>query len=172
MSDYTVNLAGVIRESIVDGPGIRFVVFTQGCPHRCPGCHNPETHEFGIGKDTDIDRILAAFDENPMLEGVTLSGGEPFSQPAPLAALAKEIHKRGRSVFCYSGWTFEELLEKGKEEPEVMELLKECDHLVDGRFVLELRDLSLLFRGSQNQRVLDVPKSLEAGEAIWDERYR
>ena len=167
-----IRLAGVVRESIVDGPGIRFVVFTQGCPHRCPGCHNPETHEFGTGKDTDLDKILEAFDKNPMLEGITLSGGEPFSQPAPLAELAKEIHKRDKSVFCYSGWTFEELLENGKEDPAVMDLLKECDYLVDGRFVLELRDLSLLFRGSQNQRVLDVKKSLETGEAVWDERYR
>ena len=167
-----INLAGIIRESIVDGPGIRFVVFCQGCSHRCPGCHNPETHEAGIGKDTPITKILEEFDKNPMLDGVTLSGGEPFEQPEAMAELAKAVRERGKTVFVYSGYTFEELMDLRDSRPGVKELLEYSDRLMDGRFVLELRNLSLRFRGSSNQRILDVPASLAAGEAVWDEELR
>lgn len=166
-------MAGIVRESIVDGPGIRFVVFCQGCSHDCPGCHNPETHEPGIGKDTAVSRILEAFDKDPLLDGITLSGGEPFEQPGPMAVLAQGIKDRGKSVFAYSGYTFEQLMDRADSgEHEVLDLLRLCDYLVDGPFILAQRDLSLPWRGSQNQRVLDVPASLAAGEAVWAEQYR
>ncbi len=151
-----LRLSGVIEESIVDGPGIRFVIFTQGCPHHCPGCHNPQTHDFSGGFDADIPAILAGIRENPLLDGVTLSGGEPFCQAEALLPLVQEIRKLGKTVFAYSGYTLEQLLELGKTQPAVLKLLKLCDTLVDGPYVEALRDLNLEFRGSSNQRVLDL----------------
>ena len=162
-----LRIAGIIRESVVDGPGIRFVVFAQGCPHHCPGCHNPETHPFDGGKLVPISRILEEIAKNPLLKGITLSGGEPFCQPGPLAELAQAVHARGLDVMTYTGFTWEQLLEKEKMEPEVGALLRECDVLVDGRFLLEEKSLLLKFRGSANQRILDVPKSRAAGGPVW-----
>lgn len=162
-----LRISGVIRESVVDGPGIRFVVFTQGCPHHCPGCHNPETHSFEGGKLVDIERIAGEILKNPLLKGVTLSGGEPFCQPGPLAELAHAVHAKGLDVMVYSGYTFEELLKRGEAEPDVLALLNETDVLVDGRFVEAEKSLMLKFRGSKNQRIMDVPQSLAKGEAVW-----
>ena len=104
----TLDLAGIVRESIVDGPGIRFVVFCQGCPHNCEGCHNPATHEFGAGKETPVERILAEIDKDPLLDGVTLSGGDPCCQPVPMAASAKGVKERGKNVLAFTGFTYEE----------------------------------------------------------------
>ena len=115
----TLDLAGIVRESIVDGPGIRFVVFCQGCPHNCEGCHNPATHEFGAGKETAVERILAEIDKDPLLDGVTLSGGEPFCQPVPMAAIARGVKERGKNVFAFTGFTYEEL-----EPASITELFK------------------------------------------------
>jgi anaerobic ribonucleoside-triphosphate reductase activating protein len=157
----TVRLSGIIRQSIVDGPGLRFVVFTQGCPHACPGCHNPHTHDFNGGYDCRIDRIITAIDENPLLRGVTLSGGEPFCRARELVPLAKAVKERGLDIFCYSGYAFEELLELAKEDEYVSDLLASIDVLVDGRYEQTQRDLSLRFRGSRNQRVIDIPTSLK-----------
>lgn len=159
----TVRLAGVVRESIVDGPGIRFTVFTQGCPHKCKGCHNARTHDFAGGYDSDTTRILAEMKRDPLLAGVTLSGGEPFSQPEPLAELAEAVRARGLSVMAYSGYTYEQLRAMALENPAVGRLLDATDTLVDGRFELAQRDLSLLFRGSRNQRIIDVAASKRAG---------
>lgn len=168
-----LRISGIVRESVVDGPGIRFVVFTQGCPHHCPGCHNPDTHPFDGGKLVETGRILTEIDKNPLLKGVTLSGGEPFCQPEPLAELAREVHRRGLDVMTYSGYTLEQLLEKEKGEPAVGELLRETDVLVDGRFLEAEKSLLLKFRGSGNQRILDVQESLTQGvpvEVPWAER--
>lgn len=162
----TIRIAGVIKQSIVDGPGLRFVVFTQGCPHRCPGCHNPQTHSFSEGYDCPVDKILLEMQKNPLLKGITLSGGEPFCRAGELIPLVRAVRELGGDVFCYSGYTFEELLELAKDDPAISELLALLDVLVDGRFMLEERDLQLRFRGSRNQRVLDIPASLEAGEAV------
>ena len=151
-----LRLSGIIEESIVDGPGIRFVIFTQGCPHHCPGCHNPQTHDFSGGFDADIPAILAGIRENPLLDGITLSGGEPFCQAEALLPLVQQVRKLGKTVFAYSGYTLEQLLDLGKNQPAVSELLKLCDTLVDGPYVEALRDLNLEFRGSSNQRVLDL----------------
>ena len=157
-----IRIAGFENDSIVDGPGFRLAVFTQGCPHHCPGCHNPETHDFAAGTVVDTEKIVAQMLDNPLLDGLTLSGGEPFCQPQPCAALAKAAHAANLNVWAYSGFTFEQLLEK----PEVQILLREVDVLVDGRFELGLRTLDMRFRGSKNQRLIDVKKSLEAGCAV------
>lgn len=167
MEMKTLRLAGVIRESIVDGPGIRMTVFGQGCPHHCKGCHNPETHDPNGGYISYPENILKAVDENPLLQGVTFSGGEPFSQAEAFAELGAEIKKRKLHIMTYSGYTFEQILEGiEKGNPGWRELLFVTDILVDGRFVLEERSLNLLFRGSKNQRLINVRKSLEEGKAV------
>ena len=158
------QLAVIANESIVDGPGLRFTVFTQGCPHRCPGCHNPQTHDFAGGNDRETGEIIAKIRKNPLLDGVTLSGGEPFCQPEACAEIARAAHGMGLNVWSYSGYTFEELTGHGTEAQ--IALLRELDVLVDGRFELEKRSLECRFRGSNNQRLIDVTASLEAGHAI------
>lgn len=165
-----LRIAGTVGESIVDGPGIRYVIFTQGCPHHCPGCHNPETHDFAGGQEIDTDLLLADIRRNPLVAGVTFSGGEPFAQAAALLPLARALKADGRHLMAFTGYTFEELL--ASENEAVRPLMETLDLLVDGRFVLAERSLELRFRGSRNQRVLDVPKSLEQGEAVWFEAYR
>ncbi|MBC8536184.1 anaerobic ribonucleoside-triphosphate reductase activating protein [Feifania hominis] len=165
MSDLEqlIRVAGTVNDSIVDGPGMRFTLFTQGCPHHCPGCHNPQTHDPDAGSLMSVGEIWQRIVKNPLLDGITLSGGEPFSQPAPLTALARLARGHGLHVMAYSGYTFEELLARGEE---TLALLGQLDLLVDGRFVLAERTLSLPFRGSKNQRILDVPRSLTSGAAV------
>lgn len=158
-----MRIANYVQDSIVDGPGLRFTLFTQGCPHRCPGCHNPQTHDFAGGKEISPEELAAIILANPLTDGVTLSGGEPFAQPEECAALVRLVREKGLNVWAYSGWTFEELL---RGTPAQKELLGLCDVLVDGPFLLAERSLNLKWRGSTNQRVLDLPKSLAAGKAI------
>ena len=158
-----LRIAGTVNDSIVDGPGLRYAVFTQGCPHDCPGCHNPQTHDFSGGKDIDTSEILAQIRKNPLLDGLTLTGGEPICQCTACVALAQGAHAHGLNVWCYSGYTFEELI-NGKAEWRL--LLQNIDMLVDGPFLLEKRSLDCRFRGSSNQRLIDVPKSLMANRAI------
>lgn len=155
-----IRIAGTVQDSIVDGPGLRYVVFTQGCPHHCEGCHNPETHDFSGGKLTDTDVLFAECTENPLTKGVTFSGGEPFCQAEALYELGSRLKQRGLHLMAYSGWTFEELQKKAQTEVFVAKLLSILDILVDGRFVLSQRSLMLTWRGSTNQRVIDVQKSL------------
>lgn len=161
-----LRLAGVIRESIVDGPGIRMTVFTQGCPHHCEGCHNEQTWDFDKGYESSTERILEEAQKDPILRGLTFSGGEPFAQAKNMAILAKEAKALGYDIFCYTGYTFEKLVSEFDNHPEYKELLSYCDWLVDGPFVLSKRSLMLKFRGSTNQRILDVKKSLECGCAV------
>ena len=170
MEDYPIRLAGIEPESIVDGPGIRFTVFVQGCVHGCPACHNPATHDFDGGTASATGQILAELDKRPYLSGVTLSGGEPFCQAEAMAALARGIKARGKHLLAYTGFTFEQLLASG--DPFVMPLLAQLDLLVDGRFDLAQKSLTLRFRGSANQRILNVPASLAAKAPIWEEQYR
>lgn len=163
-----ISLSGVTGDSIVDGPGIRLTIFTQGCPHNCPGCHNPQTHDPNGGSWGDTEDILAAAAENPLLDGITLSGGDPFMQPVPCLELAKGAHKIGLNVWTYTGYTWEALCQEN--DPEKIALLKESDVLIDGPFLLAERSLELKFKGSRNQRTIDVKKSLEAGEVVlWEE---
>jgi len=157
-----LNVSGIIENSIVDGEGIRYVVFVQGCPHHCKGCHNPSTWEFKENKLIDINKIVSSIKSDPLCNGITFSGGEPFTQVQELILLADEIHKLNKTVWCYTGYTFEELLER----KEKRELLNHIDVLVDGRFILEQKDISLKFRGSKNQRLIDVPKSLKTNSII------
>ena len=161
-----LRIAGVVGDSIVDGPGLRLTVFTQGCPHRCPGCHNPQTHDFAGGYDAEVEELFEQYRENPLLRGVPLSGGEPFCQPEPLAELARLVHGAGGDVFCYTGYTYEQLL--GLDDPAVAALLREVDVLIDGPYLEAQRDLTLLFRGSANQRLLDLPRTRAEGRpALW-----
>ena len=161
-----LDLYGMANDSIVDGPGLRFSVFVQGCPHNCPGCQNPDSHAFGAGTETDTDEILARIKGNPLLDGVTFSGGEPFCQAQALAALGREIKKLGLNIVPFTGYTFEYLYEHRDDGHGYGELLAVTDILIDGRFMEELRSLELRFRGSSNQRLIDVPKSLAAGKAV------
>lgn len=149
---FELRICGIEPESIVDGEGIRFVVFVQGCPHRCLGCHNPESLPFEGGEVVDIEALLSQIGENPLLSGVTFSGGEPFCQPVPLAELARQVHRTGLNVTTYTGFVYEDLL--NMRNPEINALLEQTDVLIDGPFVLAERDLTLPFRGSRNQRIL------------------
>ena len=151
-----LRLSGVISESIVDGPGFRYVVFTQGCPHGCPGCHNPQTHDFNGGTLIDPLTLLPEIDENPLLAGVTFSGGEPFCQPEALLPLAREIKARGLHLLIFSGYTYEQLQAMAASSEATAQLLRLCDTLIDGPYIEEQRDLTLQFRGSANQRVLKL----------------
>ena len=158
-----LDLAGIVEDSIVDGPGSRCTVFSQGCPHCCPGCHNPETWDFGCGTPMDEERIYEIVRSNPLCRGVTFSGGEPFAQAEGFSRLADLLKQGGYEVASYSGYTFEQLLEG---TPAQQELLRRIDVLIDGPFLLSERSLEVAFRGSKNQRILDVPASLAAGHAV------
>ena len=157
MIQQTINIAGIMEDSIVDGPGLRTAIFAQGCPRRCEGCHNPESWAFGTGTDMTVQDLFWRVKKNPLVRGVTFSGGEPFSQAEPFTELAKLLKANGYEVASYTGYTFEELLENGT--PAQKQLLAALDILVDGEFVLAQRNLDLRFRGSENQRILDVPKA-------------
>lgn len=156
-----VRLAGVVKESVVDGPGIRFALFVQGCPHRCPGCHNPQTHPFEGGCEADTGELLGQFERDPILKGITFSGGEPFCQAGPLAELAGRVHALGKDVVVYTGYTYEQLA--AMDDPAVQALLGETDLLIDGPFLQERKDLELRFRGSGNQRLIDLAETRRTG---------
>ncbi|WP_458407016.1 4Fe-4S cluster-binding domain-containing protein, partial [Anaerotignum sp.] len=143
--------------------------FTQGCPHHCPGCHNPQTHDPNGGSWGDTDDIIAAMAENPLLDGITLSGGDPFMQPVECTELAKGAHRCGLNVWTYTGYTWEALF--AENDPNKIALVKESDVLVDGPFIMAERSLELKFCGSRNQRLIDVKKSLQAGKIILWEEY-
>ena len=160
-----LKIAGVETESIVDGTGIRFVVFTQGCPHHCEGCHNPETHDPKGGHYVDTEFICKLLRQSPIVKGITFSGGEPFLQPEPCRRIARVAHMYGKDVWAYSGWTLEELQAK----PEVRGFLEEVDVLVDGKFILAERTLEQAFKGSKNQRIIRLVKG-ERVEEIDEEQ--
>ena len=157
-----IRIFGIVNDSIVDGPGFRLAIFTQGCPHNCEGCHNPESHAFDGGRLMTTDEIIEKMRANPLLDGITLTGGDPFCQPLPCIELARAAHAAGLNVWAYSGWTFEEIY----ADSDMRALLENVDVLVDGPYVARLRTLEKRFMGSQNQRAIDVKKSLEEGRAI------
>lgn len=161
-----VRLAGIQKDSIVDGPGIRLSLYFQGCSHCCAGCHNPETHDPAGGSDFKLEELLNLIDSCPGIDGVTLSGGEPFEQAAAVAMLADAIRERGLNLVLYSGYYFEELMAKSSKDHNVSTLLKAGWLLVDGPFIEGEKDLTLAFRGSRNQRLIDLPRSLVAAEPV------
>lgn len=158
-----LDLAGIAGDSIVDGPGIRTAIFAQGCPHHCPGCHNPETWEFGRGTQVPAEAVAEMVKANPLCRGVTFSGGEPFAQAGEFAALGRLLREAGYEVAAYTGYTFERLLNGTAEQRALLETI---DVLIDGPFVQSERSLELNFRGSRNQRILNVPASLKEGRAV------
>ena len=158
-----IKISGIVKESTVDGPGFRYVVFTQGCPHHCKGCNNPQTHSFDGGSYIDIDTILEDVKKNPLLRGVTISGGEPFMQAKKIAKLLSKIDRKKLSTIVYTGFLYEDLLNNANENNGYMDLLKQADLLIDGKFEEDLMDENLLFRGSSNQRVIKCKESVESG---------
>lgn len=164
MEKMKVRLASDLQsDSIIDGEGIRTVIWFQGCLHNCPGCHNPETHDLNSGVEYDIEDIKKKIDGLKYQNGITLSGGDPFFQPVAAKELADYAHEKGLNVWAYTGYTYENIMAR---EDEKKELLKSVDILVDGRFELEKKSLNCKFRGSTNQRIIDVKKSLEEGKVI------
>lgn len=161
-----IRVSGLVRQSIVDGPGLRLALFTQGCRHHCPGCHNPGSHDSCGGYDLEPEDVIAEFDKNPLLAGITLSGGDPILQAARLLPVARAIRQRGKTIWCYTGYTFEQLQDKMTRDPNLAELCSLLHVLVDGRFEQAKRDLTLRFRGSTNQRLVDMPRSLATGTAV------
>lgn len=161
-----IRISGTVSESIVDGPGFRYTVFVQGCPHNCPGCHNPQTHDFNGGKVVDTDDLFRECVEDPLNKGVTFSGGEPFSQAKALYELGRRFKENGYDLWCYTGWTMKELWNMEKSEYYVGKLLSIIDVLVDGRFIEERKTLSLPFRGSDNQRLIDMKLTLQENMVI------
>lgn len=165
-----LRVAGIIKESVVDGPGFRYVIFAQGCNHGCKGCHNPETHKLEGGYAVDTESIIADIKNSKYIDGVTFSGGEPFLQAETFIKIAQELKTAGVNIVCYTGYTFEQLLESQNES--FIKLLKYTDILIDGPYIEELRDLGLTFRGSANQRIIDVKSSLKENKVVVQKLYR
>lgn len=161
-----MRIAGFVEESIVDGPGFRIVIFFQGCAHHCYGCHNPETWDFEGGKEVSFDLIKKIIDDNPYADGITLSGGDPLYQIDASTEIAEYAKSKGLDVILYTGFLFEEVLEMTKANQRLKDLLNNVDTLIDGPFILEQRHLSLKFRGSSNQRIIDVKKSLMQNKIV------
>lgn len=168
-----IRLAADLQiDSIVDGPGIRTVIWTQGCPHQCPGCHNPMTHSFEDGCLVDVDLLKVELSSLSNQTGVTFSGGDPMCQPEACLVLAKHCKQLNLDVWFYTGYTYEQVLQLGKRKPCILELLNYIDVLVDGKFILDEKSLNLEFKGSRNQRVIDVARTLEAGVVTLYERKK
>jgi anaerobic ribonucleoside-triphosphate reductase activating protein len=160
----TVRISGVVNESVVDGLGIRTAVFFQGCCHGCPGCHNPETWDLRGGVEVAVADLIPQLKLNPLVSGVTFSGGEPFLQAGPAAVLGKIIKQMGLNLWVYTGFTWEDLTnDQGLPFKELLEI---ADVLIDGPFVEKLQEGRLAFRGSSNQRIIDVQASLKTGKVV------
>ncbi|MDD6223920.1 MAG: anaerobic ribonucleoside-triphosphate reductase activating protein [bacterium] len=168
----TIRLAADLQvDSIVDGEGIRTVIWTQGCPHNCQGCHNPLTHSIDGGAEVELDYIKEEIDLLDGQDGITFSGGDPFLQPLACSVLAKYAKTKGLNIWCYTGYTFEQLLELSKVKIDILTFLKEIDVLVDGKFEIDKKSYSTTFRGSSNQRIIDVPNSLKNKQVVLVEKY-
>ncbi|MGM0651736.1 MAG: 4Fe-4S cluster-binding domain-containing protein [Bacillota bacterium] len=164
-----LRIAGIQKDSIVDGPGVRLSVYFQGCSHCCPGCHNPETHDHDAGYEITIARLVDIIESCKFLDGVTFSGGEPFEQAPAAAAIAREVSACGFNLVLYSGYTFEQLLRASYSDPDIHCLLNSAYLLVDRPFIQSEQDFNLAYRGSRNQRLIDLPRSLKAGHVVeWE----
>lgn len=164
--DKQIRLAGIAYESLANGPGLRRVLFSQGCNHNCRGCFNEDTHDFNGGTLKNMDELIGDIINNPMLKGVTFSGGDPLEQADKFAYIAKELKEKGLNIWCYTGYTFEYIIENQSEHIGWSELLKYIDVLVDGPFEMDKKEDGLRFRGSKNQRIIDIPKSILNKKAI------
>lgn len=158
-------IMNIIEDTTVDGPGLRTAIYAAGCSHACPGCHNPTSWDIHNGRPMEIEEIVRRILDDPFAD-VTFSGGDPFYQVEGFTRLAQAIKTNSRkSIWCYTGYSFEQIMQR----PKLACLLPYIDVLVDGRFVRELRDESLRFRGSSNQRLINVPTSLKLGRVIgWE----
>lgn len=158
----TLRIIDIVEDTMVDGPGLRTSIYCAGCNHQCAECHNRQSWDFKAGHEMTIDDIMKRIDENHF-DDVTFSGGDPMYQPKGFTALAKRIHQTTtKTIWCYTGFRFEQLL----NHPAQRELLEQVDVLVDGPYIAALRDIQLLFRGSKNQRIIDVHRSLEQGNVV------
>lgn len=164
-----LRIAGTIQESIVDGPGIRFVIFSQGCDFHCEGCHNPHTWSHTGGNLIDVDSLYEKIQSNPLIKGITISGGEPFLQSVAFIPLIKRLKKSGYEIAVYTGYSFEELLNEGGTRAEMAKLV---DIIIDGRFLLNEKSLLLKFKGSKNQRIINVKKSLNENKIVLEASER
>ena len=162
-----IRLSGDIQpDSIVDGEGIRTVIWTQGCSHNCPGCHNPHTHDFNGGFEIDVEEVINQLEHLEYQDGITLSGGDPFFQIKPCMMIAKKAQELGLTVWADTGFTFEQLFDMMKNNDDLKELLNNINILIDGKFDLSKKSLACKFRGSTNQRIIDVPNSLKKGKVV------
>lgn len=157
-----IRISGIANDSVVDGPGIRLTVFTQGCPHKCLGCHNPDTHSYSGGKEIDTEEIIQMINQNPLLDGVTFSGGEPFLHTEALSIVAAHVKKSGLNLIIYTGYLWEEII----KNENMLHLALYADIIIDGKFILAERSLDLRFRGSKNQRAIDPKESMRLNRAV------
>ncbi|OFI06157.1 7-carboxy-7-deazaguanine synthase [Clostridium acetireducens DSM 10703] len=162
-----IQVAGFLDNSLVNGQGLRSVLFVSGCRHNCLGCHNKEMQSFNYGDALDIDIVLDRIKRNiPIIRGVTFSGGEPFEQSEALWILAKKIKELKLSIWCYTGYTYEYIISHVSENKYWNNMLKYIDVLIDGKFEEDKKDLNIKYRGSKNQRIIDVKKSLDLGKIV------
>lgn len=161
-----IQIAGTIPDSIVDGPGVRYVVFAQGCNHHCKGCQNPQTWDFNKGKSVEVEDLFDDIMNSVISKRVTFSGGDPFYQVPAFAELARMLKKEGFEIIAYTGFTFEELM--SDLDNDYINLLEQIDYLIDGRFEEDKKSLSLKFIGSSNQRIIDIQKSIRNWEDCKD----
>lgn len=166
----TIRLSGIAYESLVNGPGVRRVFFSQGCNHNCKGCFNPETHSFELGEEKDMDELIEGVINNPFIKGVTFSGGDPLEQADKFAYIAKELNNkikdRDFNIWCYTGYKFEYIIENLDKRIGWKELINNIDVLVDGKFEEDKKEEGLKFRGSSNQRIIDIKESLKSEKII------
>ena len=165
-----MRLSGITPESLVDGPGLRYVIFTQGCMHQCPNCHNPDSWDINAGREFTVKEIIRRLKrQKKTIRGITFSGGEPFLQAGELAQVAAAARLTGWDTVTYTGFTYEELTELAKIDSGIPELLSASDILIDGRYIQKKRNTSLLFRGSSNQRIIDMNETRKNGKiTMWE----
>lgn len=168
-----IRIASIEPESTIDGEGWRYVIFTQGCNHNCKGCHNPQTHDFNSGKLVSDSELISQIQENPLLDGITLSGGDPFFQAENIINLAKQCKDLGLTVWAYTGFIFEDFLNfknncktDSRINQAMLDLLQYIDVVVDGRFILEQKTLDSKYIGSKNQRIIDVKESINKNTPV------
>ncbi|MDP4147317.1 MAG: anaerobic ribonucleoside-triphosphate reductase activating protein [Bacillota bacterium] len=161
-----VRLSGIAYESLVNGPGLRRVIFAQGCKHKCKGCFNEDTHSLEGGEFMNMDDIIEDIKDNPFLKGVTFSGGDPWEQADKFSYMAPNIKALGLNIWCYTGYTFEYILENKDKRAGWNELLSNIDVLVDGKFEEDKYSANLRYRGSENQRIINIQDSLQSGKIV------